>query len=97
MLNGGRVEFLPLFKPDCHEASSDYAADPFPFLDEAGKKKMTTAHSGLWRKLTDVAFDESAEARWQASQRTEAENIEMGPATEKELEIDLFESSENPF
>jgi hypothetical protein len=75
----------------------DYAADPFPFLDEAGKKKMRMAHSDLLRKFTDLAFDESAEPRWQTSQRTEAESINVGPVTETYLQNELFESAENPF
>jgi hypothetical protein len=68
----------------------DYAADPFPYLDEVGKKKMTAIHADLLRKFTELAFDESAEMRWEESQPTEADNIDVGPATGTELEKDLF-------
>jgi hypothetical protein len=34
-----------------------FAADPYPFLDEAARKKMNTAHSDLLRKFTELAFD----------------------------------------
>ncbi|HEX3716571.1 MAG TPA: hypothetical protein VH595_01275 [Verrucomicrobiae bacterium] len=38
---------------------SEYAADPYPYLDEAGKKKMLTAQSDLMRKFSELAFDGS--------------------------------------
>jgi hypothetical protein len=41
----------------------EFTQDPFPYLDEAEKKKMMAAHSDLLRKFTDLAFDEAAEAR----------------------------------
>jgi hypothetical protein len=47
----------------------DLTEDPFPYLDEAGKKKMRMAHSDLLRKFTDLAFDESAEVRCGACAR----------------------------
>jgi hypothetical protein len=75
----------------------DYATDPFPYLDEATKKKMTVAHSDLLRKFTDLAFDESAETRWQESQRTEGDNVDVGPPTETDLQDELIEASGNPF
>ena len=75
----------------------DYAADPFPFLDEAGKKKMRMAHSDLLRKFTDLAFDEVAEARWEASRRNEADNIDVESVEETAVQDDLIEASENPF
>jgi len=76
----------------------EFAKDPFPFLDEAGKKKMVAARSGLLRKFTELAFDESAEMRWEESNRpTEADNIDAGPATETDLQSDLIEASGNPF
>jgi hypothetical protein len=58
---------------------------------------MTAAHSALLRKFTDLAFDESAEVRWQESRATEADNIDVGPATGTDLQNDLIESSGNPF
>jgi len=44
-----------------------------------------------------LAFDEAAEARWQGSGPAEADNIDVGPATETDLQGDLMEASENPF
>ena len=70
-----------------------FAKDPFPFLDEAGKKKMLAAQSALLRKACDV----SAEMRRQESQPAEADNIDVGPATEADLQADLIEASGNPF
>jgi hypothetical protein len=76
----------------------EFAKDPFRFLDEAGKKKMVAAQSALLRRFTDLAFDESAEMRWQESRRlTEADNIDVGPATEMDSQSDLLEVSGNPF
>ena len=75
----------------------EFAQDPFPYLDEAGKKKMMAAHSDLLRKFTELAFDESAESRWQESQPAEADNIDVGPATEADLQGALMEASGNPF
>jgi hypothetical protein len=72
-------------------------ADPFPVLSKEEKAKMTAAHSALLRKFTDLAFDESAEVRWQESQPTEADNIDVGPASETDLQNDLIETSSNPF
>ena len=75
----------------------EFAHDPFPYLDEAGKKNMMAAHSGLLRKFTELAFDEAAEARWQESRPIEADNIDVGPATETDLQSDLMEASGDPF
>jgi len=58
---------------------------------------MIAAHSALLGKFTDLAFDEAAEARWQESRPTEADNIDVGPATETDLKSDLIEASWNPF
>jgi hypothetical protein len=44
-----------------------------------------------------LAFDESAEMRWQEPRPTEADNMDMGPATEIDLQSDLVETSGNPF
>jgi hypothetical protein len=76
---------------------NEFAEDPYPYLDETAKKKMTTAHSDLLRKFTDLAFDESAEVRWQESQRTEPDKTDGGPVAESGLQNELFESSGNPF
>jgi hypothetical protein len=75
----------------------DFAEDPFPYIDEATKRKMMAAHSDLLRKFTELAFDESAEVRWQESQRTETDNIDVEPVAETDSQNDLFESGGNPF
>jgi hypothetical protein len=74
-----------------------FAEDPFPMLSKEEKARMTAAHSALLRKFTDLAFDESAALRWQEAQTTEADNIDVGPATETDLQNELIEASENPF
>jgi hypothetical protein len=71
---------------------NEFASDPYPYLDEAAKKKMRTAHSDLLRKFTELAFDESADVRWQHSQRAEADIIDVQPGTEADLQSDLFAS-----
>ena len=58
---------------------------------------LTAAYSALLRRFTDLAFDESAEMRWQEARPTEADNIDVEPVTEMDLESDLVESSGNPF
>jgi hypothetical protein len=64
---------------------------------EEPKKKMMAAHSALLGKFTELAFDESAEMRWHESGPTEADNIDVGPPTETDLQNDLMEPSGNPF
>jgi len=49
------------------------------------------------RKFTELALDESAEVRWQESRPAEADNMDVGPATETDLQGDLMESSMDPF
>jgi hypothetical protein len=75
----------------------EFAQDPFPYLDEAEKKTMMAAHSDLLRKFTELASDEAAEMRWEETRPAEADNIDVGPATETDLQGDLMEASENPF
>jgi len=75
----------------------DFAQDPFPYLDEAGKKTMIAAHGALLGKFTELAFDESAEMRRQESRPKEADNIDVGPGTETDLQNDLIEAPRNPF
>jgi hypothetical protein len=58
---------------------------------------MDAVQSALLRKFTDPACDASAEMRWQESQPAEADNIDVGPATETDLQGDLIEASGNPF
>ena len=48
-------------------------------------------------KFTDLAFDEPAEMRWEETRPAEADNIDVGPATETDLQGDLMEASGNPF
>ena len=75
----------------------EFAQDPFPYLDAAEKKKMMAAHSGLLGKFTELAFDEAAESRWEESRPMEADNIDVGPATDTDLQGNLIEASGNPF
>jgi hypothetical protein len=58
---------------------------------------MMAAHSALLGKFTELAFDEPAEARWEESRPAEADNIDVGPATETDLQSDLIEASGDPF
>jgi hypothetical protein len=44
-----------------------------------------------------LAFDEAAEMRWQESRPAEADNMDVGPATETDLQRDLIEKAGNPF
>jgi hypothetical protein len=48
-------------------------------------------------KFTDLAFDEPAEMRWEETRPAEADNIDVGPATETDLQSDLMEAPGNPF
>ena len=51
----------------------------------------------LLRKFTELAFDDMAQVRWQESQPAEADNLDVGPLTEADLQEDLLIWSENPF
>jgi hypothetical protein len=75
----------------------DFAQDPLPSLSQEEKAQLTAAQAGLLRKFTELAFDESAEVRWEESRPTEADNIDLGPLTETELQNDLLESTGHPF
>jgi hypothetical protein len=75
----------------------EFTQDPFPYLDEVQKKQMMAAHSALSRKFTELAFDDAAETRWEESRPTEADNMDVGPATETDLQGDLTEASWIPF
>ena len=74
-----------------------FSDDPYPWLSKEEKAKMTAADAGLSRKFNELAFDDSAAVRWQASGAAEADNIDVGPVTETDLQNDLIESSGNPF
>jgi hypothetical protein len=58
---------------------------------------MMAAHSALLGKFTELACDEAAEMRWQESRPGEADNMDVRPATETDLQSDLMEASANPF
>jgi len=52
----------------------------------------------IWlRKFTELALDETADMRWQESRPAEADNMDVGPATETDLQSDLMEASGDPF
>jgi hypothetical protein len=74
-----------------------FAADSYPFLDEAARKKMNTAQSDLSRKFTELAFDKSADVRWEESGRSEADSVELDSEAASGLQKDLFESPGEPF
>lgn len=74
----------------------EFAQDPPPYLDEPEKKQMMAAESALLRKFTELAFDEAAEMLWQESRPMEADDIDVRPATETDLQSDLIEASGNP-
>jgi hypothetical protein len=44
-----------------------------------------------------LALDEAPEMRWQESRPEEADNIDVGQATETDSQSDLMEASGNPF
>ena len=76
---------------------NDFAETPFPYLDEETKKKLVAVNSMLLRKFTELAFDDMAQVRWQESQPAEADNIDVGPLTEEDLQATMLESSDDPF
>ena len=45
----------------------------------------------------DLGFDEAEEMRWRNSKPEEADNIDVGPLMEDDLQCDLLAASENPF
>lgn len=76
---------------------NDFAENPSPYLDEETKKKLAAVNSMLLRKFSELAFDDMAQVRWQESEQREADNIDVGPLTEADLQDDLLERSGNPF
>jgi hypothetical protein len=78
---------------------NNFAENPFPYMDEETKKKLSAVNAMLLQKFTELAFDDMSQVRWQESQPAEADNIDVGPLTEADLQedLDLLESSENPF
>jgi hypothetical protein len=76
---------------------NDFAENPFPYLDEETKKKLAAVNSMLLRKFAELAFDDMAQMRWQESEQREADNIDVGPLTEADLQNELLAESDNPF
>ncbi len=76
---------------------NDYTENPLPYLDEDGKKKMVAVSAALLEKFRELAFDEMAEMRWRESQPAEADEIDLGPVTEADLQHDLLADSNEPF
>ncbi len=74
---------------------NEFAANPYSYLDETARRKMDTAHAGLLRKFGEMAFDESAQARFQEFARTKANDVEV-PVLQSKCEIDLFEAAKGP-
>ena len=75
----------------------DYAENPAPYLDEDTNKKPGAAQRSLLRKFTELAFGELMEIRSRDERPTEADNIDVGPLTEADLQAAMFESSDDPF
>ena len=76
---------------------NDFAENPFPYLDEKTEKKLEEVNSMLLRKFTELACDEMAEARWKESVKWKADNIDVGPLTEADLQRELIKASDDPF
>ncbi len=76
---------------------NDFAEDPGSYLDAEMKKTLVAVNAMLLRKFSELAFDELAQMRWQESQPEDADNIDVGPLTEADLQEDLLEPSGNPF
>jgi hypothetical protein len=74
-----------------------FAENPVPFLDPESKQKMTTACRGLWHRFEELAFDAPATVPWREKRPPEADNIDVGPLTEADLQDDLFRPSDVPF
>jgi len=74
-----------------------YAENPYPHLDEKGKKQMVAVDAALLQKFTELAFDEAAEMRWRESRPVEADNIDVGPLTSEDFQDDWLKLSEYPF
>ncbi len=76
---------------------NDFAENPVPYLDEEAKQKLAAVNAMLLRKFAELALDDRAQVRWQESEQQEADNIDVGPLTEADLQEDLLERAENPF
>jgi len=76
---------------------AQYVADPLPYLDPETKKKMSAAYRALWRKFEEIAFDTSAQSRWQEATSPEADNIDVGPVNSDDFQREMFEKPYEPF
>jgi hypothetical protein len=76
---------------------AEYAADPFPHLETETKKKMTDASRMMWQKFEELAFDSPVMTELQPVKIEEADNIDVGPLTEADLQDELFRPSDVPF
>jgi hypothetical protein len=69
---------------------NEYAADPYPYLDEGAQKKIDTAQSDLLRKFTDLALDGSADLRCRDSVTTEREKVVSGASADQAVQVELL-------
>jgi hypothetical protein len=76
---------------------NDLAENPFPYLDAETKKTLLAVNTMLLRKFSELACDEMVQMRWQEAQPAEADNIDVRPLTEAELQGDLLATSDDPF
>jgi len=74
-----------------------FAENPIPYLDEEAKMELRAVNAVLLRTFSELAFDEMAEVRWRESRPAEADNIDVGPLTEADLNNDLFRPENEPF
>ena len=76
---------------------NNFAENSYPYLDEESKKKLVAVNAALLQKFTELAFDDMAEVRWREAQPPAADNIDVGPVTEEDLQAPMFESADDPF
>jgi hypothetical protein len=79
------------------KALRTFADDPYPWLSEKEKARMTAANAGLSRKFDELAFDESAAVRWQESMQMEEDNSVNSSEAVSDLRKDLFNPVTEPF
>ena len=71
---------------------NSYAKNAAGYADDDGKIKLAAVERSLWRKFRELALDE-----WNDPRSMEADNIDVGPLTEADLQGDLLETSDDPF
>ena len=76
---------------------NDYAENPAPYLSDELQEKLAAVQRALLRKFTDLAFGELMEIRSREEWPTEADNIDVGPLTEADLQSELLQTSDDPF